>query len=603
MVHASSTRFSGHTALQWREGSRREASWRSVSYEELWDWVERVAIALRACGMRRDDRVAILSRSRPEWLVCDLASMSLGAVTCPIFPGDRVALVEYILRTTKSRFAIVENLQQATKISEIRDRLPGLERVIVLDGDEALPEGTTTLEQVLAAASHTEGAREEWEVGWRSLQRDDVATIVHTSGTTGDPKGVVLTHGNVLHSYEAGSQAIPLDERDLGLSVLPLSHMMERAAGMVVPLGVGAGVAFAEPLIERWAADLLEVRPTVMVTVPPFFERFHKRVLAEVAKAPAWKRRAFDWAVGLGRKRYANHLAGRSDSPWLQLQQAVANRLVFAPIREKTGGRLRMFMSGAAPLPQEIGEFFYGMGMLILEAYGLTETGPVLAMNRPESFKFGTVGPPFPETEIRIDAGTGEILARGPQVMRGYLDKPEETAAAIDAEGWFHTGDIGRFDEAGRLTITDRIKNLVVLSNGKKVSPGPMESALVASPYIAQAVILGEGQLQTGALVAPNFAEVGAWAEARGVRASTPAELASAEEVQGLIEAEVRGLLRDFAPYERPRRVALLPRELDDEHAELTALRKPKRHVVLANWPDQIARLFPSAGNGGGSAT
>jgi long-chain acyl-CoA synthetase len=592
LVHRSVLRVPDRPAIKWRVGTRRNATWRTASFEELWDWIERTATAFSAIGMRPGDRVVILSRSRPEWLVCDLAAMSLGAVTCPIFPAESAAMVEYILRNTGARFVLAENAQQVAKIVAARERLPGLEQVVVFDTSEALPPEAQALDDVMKRVDEHPADSEAWERGWRGIRRDDVATIVHTSGTTGDPKGVILTHGNVVHNYEAASQVIPFNENDLGLSVLPLSHMMERAAGMIVPLGVGASVAFAEPLIERWAADLVEVRPTVMVTVPPFFQRFHKRVLSEVQKYPAWKRAAFRWAVGLGRKRYANHLAGRNDSPWLGLQLRLANRFVFAPIKERTGGRLRFFFSGAAPLPREIGEFFYAMGMLILEGYGLSETAPLLCINRPDSFKFGSVGMPAPDTEIRIDPETGEVMARGPQVMRGYLNMPEETAEALDTDGWFHTGDIGVFDELGRLTITDRIKNLIVLSNGKKVSPGPMESILAASPYIAQAVVIGDRHEQTGVLVAPSLPELRAWMQQRDLHASD-AQVATLPEVVELLESEVRTLLREFAAYERPRRVVILPRELDEEHGELAGpLRKPKRSVVMANWPAEVERLF-----------
>jgi len=244
--------------------------------------------------------------------------------------------------------------------------------------------------------------------------------------------------------------------------------MLERAAGIYVPLAISAAVAFAEPVMERWASNLAEVRPTIMVTIPLFFQRIHQRVLAEVAKQPAWKQCLFRWGTGLGARHYANHLAGHRDSPRLRLQLAIAGRVVFATIKARTGGRLRYFCSGGSPLPREVGELFYAMGMPIFEGYGLSETAPLLAINRPESFKFGTVGPPAAATEIRIDPVNGEILARGPQVMPGYLNAPEATAEAIDADGWFHTGDIGEFDEAGRLIITDRLKNLIVLDNGRR---------------------------------------------------------------------------------------------------------------------------------------
>jgi long-chain acyl-CoA synthetase len=345
--------------------------------------------------------------------------------------------------------------------------------------------------------------------------------------------------------------------------------------------------------MERWASNLEEVRPTVMLTVPPFFQRIHRKVMADVAKMPRVQQAVFGWAVRLGPKRYAQHLARRRESPWLRLQLWIARRLVFDRIRRRTGGRLRFFASGGAALPREVGEFFYAMGMQILEGYGLSETAPFLTLNRPASFKFGTVGEPFAETEIAIDQVSGEVLARGPQVMLGYLNLPEETAAAIDADRWFHTGDIGRFDDAGRLVITDRIKNLIVLANGKKVTPGPMETALTSSPYIAQAVVLGEGEERTGLLVAPNWQNVEEWARSEEIAEATRGDLRAAPQVHELIEAEMRRLLGEFPVYERPRRVVLLPRPLTEERGELTSLGKPKRAAITANWPDLVARLFP----------
>ncbi|HEX6139807.1 MAG TPA: long-chain fatty acid--CoA ligase [Candidatus Limnocylindria bacterium] len=594
LAHRSSLKFADRPALKWRAGSRRDGRWEGITFSQLWQRVQRTALGLRALGIGGGDRVSIISRSRVDWAICDLATMSLGAVSCPIFPAEHPGKMEFMLRNVSARMVLVEDAHQAARVAAVRSRLPALEFVVAFEG-EGLPSGTLRLDDVRAAADTSADAVAAWEATWSAVGRDDVATIVHTSGTTGEPKGVVLAHGNILHVYEAGAQAIPFNEEDIGLSVLPLSHMMERSAGMIVPLGVGACIAFAEPIIERWPADLLEVRPTVMVTVPPFFERMHKRILSRIASSPPWKQRAFAWAVGLGHRRYENHLAGRRDAPWLRLQLALANRLVFGPIRAATGGRLRFFASASAPLSREIGELFYAMGILILEGYGLTEAGPLLTLNRQESFRFGSVGEPVAQTEIGVDDETGEVLARGPGIMRGYINRPEETAAAIDADGWLHTGDIGRFDEAGRLFITDRIKNLVILANGKKVMPGPMESALLASRYIAQAVIVGEGREQTGVLVAPNFAELAEWARQQGAGSRDQENLAAMPEAVALIEAEVRTLLRDYPAWERPRRVALLPRLLDDEHDEVTPLGKPKRHVVVRNWPDHIARLYEYA--------
>jgi long-chain acyl-CoA synthetase len=449
-----------------------------------------------------------------------------------------------------------------------------------------------TLDALVARGQPDDEWRAAWQGRWSALTRDDMATIIHTSGATGDPKGVPLTHGNVLAHCEMALQAVPFSPDDLGMSVLPLSHIAERAGGQMVPLAVGASITFAEPVIERWPANLREVRPTVMVSVPPIFSRIYRRIQDGLDAGPAWKRRAFAWATRVGSAHYANHVAGRDDSPWLRLRLALARRLVFRPIRQLLGGRLRFFACGGAPLPQAIGELFYSMDILILEAWGMTEASGVLCMNRVDSFRFGTVGLPFPGTEIRIDPETGEILVRGPQVFGGYLNLPEENAAAFEPDGWFHTGDVGVIDDEGRVTITDRIKNILVLANGKKVMPAPMENALGASPYIAQSVILGDHHEQTGVLVSLDHEHVRAWAEKRGIRDGSLEALARHPAVQELIEREIRSLLADFAPYERPRRVSILPRELTEDADELTAIRKPKRRVIVANFPEHVARLF-----------
>jgi long-chain acyl-CoA synthetase len=368
--------------------------------------------------------------------------------------------------------------------------------------------------------------------------------------------------------------------------------MTERAAGQVVPLGRGCTIAYAEPAIERLAANMAEVKPTVMVAVPRLYERLYARVMSTVEAAPPLRQKIFFWAQGLGRKHYQNHLDGRQDSAWLKIQMKLADRLVFHKIKARTGGRVRYFVSGGAPLSREVGEFFYAMGMLILEGYGLTETAPLLSINRPGDFKFGTVGPPVAETQIRIDPVTGEILARGPQIMQGYHNQPEETARVIEPDGWFHTGDIGELDEIGRIKITDRLKNIIVLANGKNVAPAPMEIAILTSRYIAQAVILGDKQPYTGALVAPDFDELGTWAAANGIGEMPPEELVQVREVQKMIEREVRAKLDGFAVFERPRRVTLLPRLLTEEEGELTPSLKVKLRVVKDRWADKVAYLF-----------
>jgi long-chain acyl-CoA synthetase len=385
---------------------------------------------------------------------------------------------------------------------------------------------------------------------------------------------------------------VDFNENDMFLSFLPLSHMTERAAGQIVPLGRGCSIAYAEPAIERLAANMAEVRPTVMVAVPRLYERLYARVMSTVEAGSPMRQRIFFWAQGLGRQHYQNHLDGREDSVWLKAQMRLADRLVFHKIKARTGGRVRYFVSGGAPLSREVGEFFYAMGMLILEGYGLTETAPLLSLNRPDDFKFGTVGRPVAETQVRIDPETGEILARGPQIMQGYHNQPVETARVIDADGWFHTGDIGELDETGRIIITDRLKNIIVLANGKNVAPAPMEIAMLTSRYIAQAVVLGDQEPYTGVLIAPDFEEVGKWAAANGLAEMPPEQLVGERAVQKLIEGEVRIKLDGFAVFERPRRVALLPRLLTEEEGELTPSLKVKVRVVKEKWADKVAHLY-----------
>jgi long-chain acyl-CoA synthetase len=604
LVNRTVQRYPDKEALRWKlprsarqmggtdEEAEEAVQWRSTTYQETWRWVTEVAMGLKHLGIRDGDSVAIMSRTRPAWLTADIGAMSLGAVTCPIYPSSEAGQAAFVINNVKAKLIFVENLQQYNKIEKVRADCPTLEHVIVIDDHGRLPPMAVSFDDIFDLSEAEPGELREWEEHWRTFGRDKVATIVHTSGTTGDPKGVVLTHGNILLNFEAGIQAVDFNERDLFLSFLPLSHMTERAAGQVVPLGRGCTIAYAEPTISRLAANMVETEPTVMVAVPRLYETLYARVLSTVEAGPALNRRIFHWATKLGRQHYQNHLDGRRDSFWLGMQMKVADRLVFSKIRARTGGRVRYFVSGGAPLSREIGEFFYAMGMLILEGYGLTETAPLLTINRPEDFKFGTVGKPVAETQIQIDPATGEILARGPQVMKGYLNEPEETAKVIDADGWFHTGDIGELDEIGRVLITDRLKNIIVLANGKNVAPAPMEIALATSKYIAQAVIMGDQQPYTGVLIAPDFEELGTWAAANGLAEAPPEQLIADDKVAKLFHAEVRSKLDDFAVYERPRRIALLPRLLTEEEGELTPSLKVKLRVVKDKWADKVAYLF-----------
>ena len=600
LIARSAERHAGREAMRWKLPKQKRAEepaddagrWTSRTYREMWDWVTALSLGLKDLGIGDGDSVAIIARTRPEWTIADLASLALGAVTCPIYPQSEPAQAAFVINNVRAKAIFVENAQQANKIAGIRADCPTLEHVIAMDAGGKYPEGTLSLEDVIARADLEPQNRRAWREAIQKIERDHLATVIHTSGTTGDPKGAMLTHDNILYNFEAASQVVDFYETDVFLSFLPLSHIYGRIVDEVIALGRGAAVVYAEALIERLPANMIEVQPTVMGSVPRLYERVYARVQSAVEAGSPMRQRIFHWAAGLGAQKYANHLAGRPDSPWLRLQLAVADALVFKKIRDRTGGRVRYFVSGSAPLAREIGEFFYGMGMLVLEGYGLTETSPFVSVNRPDDFVFGTVGRPAPGSEVMIDEVTGEILVRGPQVMRGYLNQPSDTARAIDADGWFHTGDIGELDGIGRIRITDRLKNIIVLANGKNVSPAPMEAALSASKYVAQAVVLGDRQPYTGALIAPDFEELGAWAAANGLAEMPPEQLIEEKAVDKLYDAEVKRALDGFAIYERPRRVALLPRLLTEEAGELTPSLKTKNRVVLANWADKVGYLF-----------
>jgi long-chain acyl-CoA synthetase len=597
LIRRSAEHNASREAIRWKlpkaqRNGEDGATWTSRTYRQLWDWITPLSLGLKDLGVRDNDSVCIIARTRPEWTVADIASLALGAVTCPIYPQSEAGQAAFVINNVKAKVVFVENAQQAAKIESVRAECPTVEHVISFEASGKLPSDALTLDDVMARADMDAANRLAWRDGIMAIDRDHLATVIHTSGTTANPKGAMLSHGNLLFNYEAATQVVDFYETDVFLSFLPLSHIYGRIVDEVIALGRGATVVYAEALLERLPANMVEVRPTIMGSVPRLYERVYARVQSAVEAGPPLRQRIFHWAAGLGRQKYANHLAGKPDSPWLALQLKLADALVFGKIRDRTGGRVRYFVSGSAPLAREIGEFFYGMGMLVLEGYGLTETSPFVSINRPDDFVFGTVGRPAPETEVRIDPETGEILVRGPQIMQGYLNEPEETARAIDPEGWFHTGDIGELDDVGRIRITDRLKNIIVLGNGKNVSPGPMEAALSSSKYVAQAVILGDNQAYTGVLIAPDFDELGAWAASNGVAEMPPEQLIEEPSVQKLFDAEVKRTLDSFAVFERPRRVALLPRLLSEEEGELTPSLKTKNRVVVENWADKIAYLF-----------
>jgi long-chain acyl-CoA synthetase len=572
-----------------------DGQWRGWSSEEFRTAVEELSLGLRALGVEKGDRVAILSENRPEWALSDLAALTAGAVDVPIYSTLTAAQVKYILEDSQAKVVFVSSVLQARKVAEVRAQLPQLKHFVRMAGGTDFPEGFVSLDEVrekgrpaLAADPRAVRARAA------EVKADDLATLIYTSGTTGDPKGVMLVHSNIVSNVAAARQVFNVfGHEDVALSFLPLCHIFERMAGYYMMLDVGATIAYAES-VEAVPANMAEVRPTVMCSVPRLYEKMYARVLEKVAGDPPQRQKIFHWAIGVGRDLFRARAERRSAGLGTRLQGLVADKLVFGKIRARTGGRLKVFVSGGAPLSREINEFFGSVGLQILEGYGLTETSPVITCNRPDRFKPGTVGLPLPGVEVKI-AEDGEILTRGPHVMKGYYNKPQATAEAIDGEGWFHTGDVGVIDGEGFLTITDRKKDLIVTSGGKNIAPQPIENVLKASPLIGEVVMIGDRRNFPSALVVPSFEALEKWARDKGISAASREELVQRPEVVALYEQTVRDLTPHLAPFERIKKVALLTREFTLEAGELTPTLKVKRRVIEKKYKDVIDRIYDAA--------
>ncbi|MDE0398335.1 MAG: long-chain fatty acid--CoA ligase [Candidatus Poribacteria bacterium] len=561
----------------------RGGTYEDISYTELDASVAAFSKGLNALGVEKNDRVAILSENRPEWAITDFGSLKVGAVTVPMFSTLTAAQVGYILKDSGAKIICVSTEKQLEKVSAIRDEVPTLEQIIIFDTiEDETPEGVIQFDAVCELAGEaTDSAASE----------DDIATIIYTSGTTGNPKGVMLTHANFISNVEACKSLIDVSESDVLLSFLPLSHVFERLGGHYVPLFSGAKIAYAESTFTV-AQNMKEIAPTVMLSVPRLYETMHERILRAVQEGSSLKQKIFHWGVSVGSAVSSAIQQGKNPSAILRLQQGIADKLVFAKLKEATGGRLRFFVSGGAALPQSIAEFFHAAGILILEGYGLTETSPVISMNHPGKWKFGTVGAQVPGIEVQI-AEDGEILTRGPHVMKGYFNNDTATAEVIDAEGWFHTGDIGIIDADGFVKITDRKKNIIVLSNGKNVAPQPIESELVRSPFISQVMVIGSERKNLAALIVPNFDALKAWASENSIETDDLSAMLEAREVQQHIQSEIRSRLTDFADFEQVRRFTLFEKEFSQEADEMTPTLKLKRNVIIEKYGDAIDGMYP----------
>lgn len=572
-----------------------------TSGRELLERVRDISLGLGMLGMRRGNRIAIIADSRPEWLFTDLAVVSAGAITTPIYPTLSAEQMLAILRDCEASIAVVSGRTLLARIESALVSAPSIRAVVLIDlppGEPVPVVGNLPVHALadVEARGHKRivdgwGVAKEFHDEAKRVRPEDPATLIYTSGTTGTPKGVVLSHGNLMSNVEGICQVLDLHDGDTALSFLPLGHAFERIVSYVF-LYTGVSVVFAES-IDTVARDLLRVRPTVMSGVPRMFEKVRQRMLDAGRAEKGINRRIFEWAVRLANRRGEILPSGRALSAALAWQSRLADALVYRKLRDGIGGRLRFAVSGGAPLAPDVGRFFYGIGLPLLEGYGLTETSPVLCVMPPGRVRFGTVGPPLPNVELRI-ADDGEILARGPNVMAGYYKQPDQSAAAL-AGGWFHTGDLGTIDAEGYLHITGRKKELLVTSGGKKIVPHTIEGALKASPLVEEAVVIAEQRNFVSALILPR------WDALCGVlgvpvpeaRAGREALLSRAD-VVAKVQLVVDAVNAPLAQFERIKRFTILPDEFSVVGGELTPTLKVKRRVVEQRYKDAIEKLYNS---------
>ncbi|MDT8422038.1 MAG: long-chain fatty acid--CoA ligase [Desulfuromonadales bacterium] len=553
-----------------------------ISWQEAQAMVGRWQQALRNEGLAPGDRVAIMVRNGLDWIGFDLAALGLGLVTVPLYVNDRPDNFAYIIEQTEARLLLIEGVDHWQGITEVHHRLGSLKRIVSLtpacEGDEC--------DSRLVDLDHwLPGTATDYAV----LDRDagDLASIVYTSGTTGHPKGVMLTHANILANAWAGALAVPVYPSDLFLSFLPLSHTLERTVGYYLPIMAGATVAHVRSL-DRLADDLREIRPTLLVSVPRIYERFHQSISARLAEGPAWKRKLFNLTVTIGWRRFEMQQGRRNWSPGLLLWPLL-DHLVARSVRAALGGRIRLAISGGAPLNPQIARVFLAFGVPVLQGYGLTETSPVVAVNRLDDNCPQTVGPPLPGVEVKLSA-RDELLVRGPSVMQGYWRNAEATAGVIDRDGWFHTGDLARLEPGGHISITGRSKEIIVLSNGEKIPPADMEQAIAGDHLLDQVMVVGEGRPFLTALVVLNKSIWKKLASAHCLETTNEKELSALCEKELL--QRIADRLRTFPGYAQVKRVLVCQQPWEVSDGLLTATLKLRRQQIEARFEREIAEFY-----------
>ncbi|HKV37749.1 MAG TPA: long-chain fatty acid--CoA ligase [Blastocatellia bacterium] len=580
----------GREVLAFRNGKQ----WTGLTAAELLNRVRALSAGFHEMGVRKGDCVAILAESGPLWTISDFAILSLGAVTVPIYPTQAVYQVEYILRDSAPKLLLISSSRQLKRVNEAIGHLPDLP-VAIFEDTGVKGERTTLASIEQRGGEILAESPKLYDQLSTQVTGQDLASIIYTSGTTGEPKGVMLTHSNIVFNALAAGYYIGIEADNHMLSFLPLSHIFER---VVVYLCIYFGVKVTYSAgIETVASDLISVRPTLMSAVPRMLEKINGRIAKNAAAESKLRKALVKWSLRVGRRRATLELTGRRPGPLLRLEWKIADKLVFARIREIFGASMKRLVSGGAALPEEIALVFNGAGIPVLQGYGLTETSPVIAVNTLEHHRLGSVGRPLPGVEVKI-ADDGEILTRGPHVFKGYFKKPTETEGVFERDNsgggrWFKTGDIGRFDSDGFLYITDRKKDLIKTSAGKYVAPQLLESRLGRSEFIEQAFIVGNDRKYVSALVVPDFERLGEWAKGQGITEKERTALVTHQKVVSLFRSEVNLVTADLADFEKVKRIALLAKEFTIEGGEMTPTLKARRAVIQDKYRDLIDSLYP----------
>lgn len=587
MVRQNATRFDAKLAVKFR----KQGNWATMSYAHFYDRALMVARGLRKLQIQPGDRVAILSENRVGWIIADVGIMSAAAITVPIYPSNTADQVEYVLNHSEARLVFISGKNQYRKLLQIKDRIPQLQLVVSFErflGEASLP--LTSFYQLSEIDEPIlDEEREELEEVIGALEPQQLATIIYTSGTTGIPKGVMLSHRNILVDVRYTiDKAQLLDEHEIFLSFLPLSHVLERSVGYYLPMMKGGMIAFADS-IEKIAENMVEIQPTMMVCVPRLFEKIYSRIFEYVHTLTLYKRKLFRNALSIGRRYIYGRFVEKKLSLWLRFQYAVADRIIFTKLRKRFGGNMKFCCCGGAPLDPEINEFFWIIGVPILEGYGLTETSPVICNNNFEDVRFGSVGTALEETEITI-APDGEVLVKGPQVMLGYYKDPVGTEESLE-NGWLKTGDIGRL-EKGFLYITDRKKELIVTAGGKNIAPQPIENLLKRDKYISQAFVYGDRKPYLTALLVPTIERLLEFAIANGINYHDVEDLVVHEPVLNLYEQRVAEVNSQLPSYETIKKFVLLPRDFTLQSGELTPTLKLRRKIIAERYKEKIERMY-----------